>query len=213
MGGYKVARLDEIEGIDYRQDTRMQPVRHHLGITAFGTNAWRGEKVGDRIVPEHEEDEGNEELYVILRGRARFEVGGDTVDAPAGSLVFVAPETNRTAFAEEPDTAVLAVGATRSRAYEASGWEIWAPAHTLYEAGDYARAAEKGREIVESNPDYATPLYNLACCEALAGRTDEALVHLRGALELLPSLGDVAKEDTDLDPIRDEPRFRQLVPS
>ena len=37
---FKVAAVDEIEAIDYRQETRMRPVRHHLGITAFGTNAW-----------------------------------------------------------------------------------------------------------------------------------------------------------------------------
>src|SRR5262245_52709388 len=75
MSDYKVARLDEIEGFNYRQQTRMQPVRHHLGITAFGTNAWTAEKVGDRLFPEHAEDEGNEELYVVVRGRARFELG------------------------------------------------------------------------------------------------------------------------------------------
>ena len=79
---YKVARIEEIEDIDYRQDTHMRPVRHHLGVTAFGTNAWTVENVGDRLLPEHEEDEGSEELYVVLRGRARFEIGGEAVDAP-----------------------------------------------------------------------------------------------------------------------------------
>ena len=42
--------------------------------------------------PSGEEDPGNEELYVVLRGRARFEIDGETVDAPAGTLVFCAPE-------------------------------------------------------------------------------------------------------------------------
>jgi mannose-6-phosphate isomerase-like protein (cupin superfamily) len=138
MSDYRVARLDEIEALDNRQDTRMQPVRHHLGITAFGTNAWRAEKVGDRLFPEHEEDVGNEELYVVVRGRARFELGEDRVDAPAGTLVFVLPETSRTAFAEEAGTTVLAVGATRGEAYEPSGWELWAAASRLYEQGDYS---------------------------------------------------------------------------
>ena len=62
----------------------MRPVRHHLGITAFGTNAWTSTKEGDRLMPEHAEDEGVEELYVVLRGHARFEIDGDTVDAPQG---------------------------------------------------------------------------------------------------------------------------------
>ena len=98
---YRVATIDELQDIAYRQDTHMRPVRHHLGITAFGTNAWTAANEGDRLMPEHEEDEGIEELYVVLRGRARFEIDGETVDAPEGTLVFVPPETNRTAFAEE----------------------------------------------------------------------------------------------------------------
>jgi mannose-6-phosphate isomerase-like protein (cupin superfamily) len=211
MGEYRVARLDEIEQFDYRQGTRMQPVRHHLGITAFGTNAWSAEEVGDRLVPEHEEDEGKEELYVVLSGRARFELGEDTVDAPAGTLVYVSPETTRTAYAEEAGTAVLAVGATRGEAYEPSGWEVWAPARRLYEAGDYAGAVEKAREVVEANPQYSAPLYNLACCEALAGMTPNAVEHLRAAIERQGSFRQLAKEDADFDPIRDDPRFRELI--
>ena len=58
---------------------------------------------------------------------------------------------------------------------------------------------------------YATPLFNLACCEALAGRKEDAIGHLRVAFERRPSLRDVAKEDTDLDPLRDEPAFRELL--
>jgi tetratricopeptide (TPR) repeat protein len=211
MSDYRVARLDEIEAFDYRQDTRLQPVRHHLGITAFGTNAWRAEKSGDRLFPEHEEDAGIEELYVVVQGRARFELGENTVDAPAGTLVFVSPETTRTAFAEEAGTSVLAVGATRGEAYEPSGWEMWAPAQHLYEAGDYAGAAEKARELAAENPEYAALIYNLACCEALADMTEDAVGHLRAAIKLRPGLRDLAKDDTDLDAIRDEPAVRELL--
>jgi mannose-6-phosphate isomerase-like protein (cupin superfamily) len=107
---YRVATIDELQDIAYRQDTHMRPVRHHLGITAFGTNAWTAAAEGDRLMPEHREDEGTEELYVVLRGRARFEIDGAAVDAPVGTLVFVRPEGNRTAFAEEAGTTVLAVG-------------------------------------------------------------------------------------------------------
>jgi hypothetical protein len=41
----------------------MRPVRHHLGITSFGVNAWVAKSAGDRIINEHEEGPGsNEEL-------------------------------------------------------------------------------------------------------------------------------------------------------
>ena len=207
---YKVARIDEIDDIDYRQDTHMHPVRYHLGISAFGANAWTVENVGDRLMPEHEEDAGSEELYVVLRGRARFEIDGDTVDAAEGTLVFAPPQVNRTAFAEEAGTTVLAIGSTVGEAYEVRGWEVWAAFHPAYEAGDYEAVIDGARETLEAS-GYAVPLYNLACCEALAGRKEDAIGHLRVAFEGLPSLRDLAKEDTDLDPLRDEPAFRELV--
>src|SRR5262245_9489534 len=207
---YRVATVDELQDIAYRQDTHMRPVRHHLGITAFGTNAWTAAATGDRLMPEHEEDAGSEELYVVLRGRARFEIDGETVDAPQGTLLFVQPETSRTAFAEEAGTTVLAVGSKVGEAYEAGGWEVWAEFHPAYEAGDYEAVIEGSRETLEAS-GYATPLYNLACCEALAGRTDDAIAHLRTAFDLRPSMRDFAKEDSDFDPLRDEPAFRELV--
>jgi hypothetical protein len=207
---YRVANVDELQDIAYREDTHMRPVRHHLGITAFGTNAWTAASVGDRLVPVHTEDEGNEELYVVLCGRARFEIDGDTVDAPAGTLVFVRPEGNRTAFAEEAGTTVLAVGSTVGQPYGAGGWEVWAEFHSGYEAGDYDAVIDRSRETLEAS-GYATPLYNLACCESLAGRKEDAIGHLRVAFERRPSLRDLAKEDTDFDPLRDEPAFRELL--
>jgi tetratricopeptide (TPR) repeat protein len=212
MPDYRVARLDEIEELENR-DSKLLPVRHHLGITAFGVNAWVGRETGDRVINEHAEDQPDdpEELYVVLRGHARFEIGDDTVDAPAGTLVFVPPGPRRTAFAEEPGTTVLAVGASPGKAYEPHGWEIWAPFQSLYEAGDYEAAIERCRPVVEGNPQYGAPLYNLACCEALAGRAQDAVEHLRVALERSPSLRDLAREDTDLDAIREEPGFRELI--
>lgn len=207
---YEVATVDEIEGIDYREDTYMRPVRAHFGITAFGTNAWRGENVGDRLVPSHTEDPGSQELYVVLRGRARFEIDGETVDAPAGTLVYCAPEADRTAFAEEAGTAVLAVGSTVGEPYHGGGWEHWSKYHALYEAGEYETVIEQGRAELEAAGS-AAPLYNLACCEALAGRTDDAIGHLGSAVELRPQLRDLLAEDTDLDSLRGDPAFQALL--
>jgi mannose-6-phosphate isomerase-like protein (cupin superfamily) len=207
---YRMTTVDELQDIAYRQDTHMRPVRHHLGITAFGTNAWTAADVGDRLMPEHEEDEGSEELYLVLRGRARFEIDGENVDAPQGMLLFVEPGTNRTAFAEEAGTTVLAVGSTVGQSYYVSGWEAWAEFYPLYEAGDYEAVIDRARETVEAG-GYSTPLYNLACCEALAGRNEDAIAHLRLAVARQPSLRELAKDDADFDALRDEPAFRELV--
>ena len=210
MSGYSVARLDEIDEIS---DGRcpLRPVRQHFGITSFGINAWTGREAGDRIINEHDEADEHEELYLVQQGRAVFEVGGERLDAPAGTFVSVAPGVTRTAFAEEPGTTIVAVGGQPGEAYQSSGWEIWAPLRQLYEAGEYAAVADRARELTDSQPQYAVPLYNLACCESLAGRTDDALEHLRQAIELMDGMRSYAKGDSDLDPIREEPAFRELV--
>ena len=211
MAEYEIAHLDEIDEItDGREPWR--PIRHHFGITSFGINAWSGRETGDRIINEHAEaDDGNEELYFVTSGRAVFELNGERRDAPAGTFVYVRPGATRTAFAEEPGTTILAVGGVPGKAYETDGWEIWAPLRPLYEAGDYAAVVAQGRAVIEANPQYAAPMYNLACCEALSGRTADAIEHLRQALERQERLRELAKDDSDLDPIRDEPAFRKLV--
>jgi tetratricopeptide (TPR) repeat protein len=210
MSGYAVAHLDEIDEIsDGRCLSR--PVRHHFGITSFGVNTWTGRESGDRIINEHDEADENEELYLVQYGRARFELDGEQVDAPAGTFVFARPGVERTAFAEEPGTTIIAVGGTPGQTYEPDGWEVWQPLRPLYEAGEYAEASDRGRELIEARPEYAGVLYNVACCESLAGRKADAIEHLRLAIDRSERFRSFAAEDSDFDPIRDEPAFKELV--
>jgi hypothetical protein len=215
MNGYAIAHLDEIDELsDGRCPWR--PVRHHFGITSFGINAWSAREAGERIINEHDEsqpDDRSEELYLVTQGHAVFELDGERREAPVGTFVFVEPEVTRTAFAAEPGTTIVAVGGVPGKAYEANGWEVWAPFRALYEAGEYAAVADRARELTASGPQYAVPLYNLACCESLAGRTDDALEHLRQAIELMEGMRSYARGDSDFDPIRGEPAFDELVGS
>jgi tetratricopeptide (TPR) repeat protein len=207
-----VARLDEIEEMgDGRCPWR--PVRFHLGIQAFGINSWTARDAGDRLINEHDEagDTGDEELYVVLNGHATFEVGDDKVDAPEGTLVFVPTNTRRTAFAEEAGTTLLAIGAPPGQPYTAFGWELWAPALPYYQSGDYEKAIEVMGPIVDEHPEYPGLFFNLACLESLAGRPDDAIAHLGTAIESSPGFKEMAKSDTDFDPIRADPRFEALV--
>ena len=213
---YEIARLDEIEEItDGRCPWR--PVRHHFGISSFGVNVWTAPAAGDRIINEHDEAGEHEELYLVLGGRAAFELDGERLDAPTGTFVFVEPGVKRTAFAEEAGTSILALGGMPGKAYEASGFEIWAPIAPLYHAGQYAEAADRFREVIEAHPEYAQPLYNLACCESLAGRPADAIEHLRQAIERSEARSDDlrewARDDSDFDAIRDLPEFKELVVS
>ncbi len=211
MSEYAVAHLEEIGEItDARCPWR--PVRHHFGITSFGVNTWTGRKAGDRVINEHDEEGEDEELYFVQSGRARFELDGERVDAPAGTFVFARPSVKRTAFAEEPETTILAVGATPGQAYEPLGWELWAPFGRLYQEGRYAEAADQAREVASAHPEYPGLLYNVACCESLAGRKADAIEHLRLAIERSDSVRSYLAGDSDLDPLRDEPEFQALLP-
>lgn len=210
MSDYAVTRLEDIEEIsDGRCPWR--PVRHQLGITSFGVNAWTGRDAGDRIINEHDETDEDEELYLVHQGRATFELDGERVDAPAGTLVFARPGVTRTAFAAEPGTTIIALGGMPGKAYEPSGWDVWAPLRPLYEAGDYAAAADRAREIMGAAAQYPAVLYNIACCESLAGRKADAIEHLRLAIDGSERFRSLAEDDSDLDPIRDEPAFKELV--
>jgi hypothetical protein len=211
MSGYVVAHLDEIDEVN---DGRcpLRPVRHHLGITAFAVNAWTARAAGDRIINEHDEsDDGQEELYLVMQGHAVFDLDGERVDAPAGTFLFARPGVKRTAFAEEPETTIIALGGTPGEVYEPHGWELWGPLNALYEAGDYAEVADRGRALVEAHPQYPALFYNVACCESLAGRTTDALDHLRRSIVMSERFRAYAKDDSDFDPIRDEPVFKELV--
>jgi mannose-6-phosphate isomerase-like protein (cupin superfamily) len=212
MTGYAVAQLDEIEEMD---DGRClyRPVRHHFGITGFGATAWTARATGDRIINEHDEADGgsDEELYLVMRGHAVFELDGERVDAPTGTLVFAPPGVKRTAFAETPGTTIIALGGTPGKAHEPNGWELWAPLRSQYEAGEHAEVADRLRQVVADHPQYGLLFYNLACLESLTGRTTDAIDHLRQAIELSEQFRDYAKGDSDLDSIRDDAAFKQLV--
>ena len=210
MSDYAFARLQDIdETSDGREPWR--PVRHHFGITSFGINAWTGREAGDRIINEHDEEGEDEELYFVHSGRARFELDGESLQAPAGSFVFARPGVMRTAFAEEPGTTLLVVGGTPGQVYTPTGWELWAPVSVLYREGRYDEAADRGQELAAAHPEYPALLYNVASCESLAGRKADAIEHLRLAIEASERTRAYLAEDPDLDPLREEPGFRALL--
>ena len=87
----------------------------------------------------------------------------------------------------------------------------WDSAQPLYDAGKYAEAADKGRELIEDWPDQGFLYYNVACCESVAGQTDGAIEHLRRAIEMWEGCREMAGQDSDFDAIRDEPAFQELM--
>jgi Cupin domain len=122
---YGIARIDDLESfsIPNQQGLTWRPVRRHFGISSFGVNAYTATEAGQRLVEEHREKDGHDELYVVLSGRATFKLEGEEHDALAGTLIHCPPGTLREAFAAEPGTTVLGIGAQPGVVFEPSGWE------------------------------------------------------------------------------------------
>jgi hypothetical protein len=211
MADYAIARLDEIDTLaDWQYHYR--PLRHHFGITSFGVTAWVGAAAGDPIINEY--DEGSqpaEELFVVMSGRAIFQLEDEEVEAPPGTLVYASEGTRRTAVAAEPATTILAFDGAPGKAYDATGWELWAPLRPLYDRGEHVELTARLEDLIAANPQYPMLVYNLACSESLSGHTAEAIEHLRRAAGASEKLRADARQDSDFDPIRDEPSFKEVI--
>lgn len=214
---YEVARLEELDRIPVGEHGLLwRPVRRRLGIEAFGVNAYTAEEAGQEVVEHHDETGTgagkHEELYVVVRGRATFTLDDEKIAAPSGTFVFVRDRAvRRGAYAEEPGTTVLALGGKPGEVFQVSPWEYYFAAIPAFKDKDYARGAEIVREGLERYPDNPNVLYTLACFESLAGDSDSALDHLRQAAAREPRVANWAKDDSDLDPIREDPRFESAV--
>jgi tetratricopeptide (TPR) repeat protein len=184
---------------------RWKPIRRTLGIEAFGMNAYTAENVGDDVVERHSETTlGHEEAYVVLAGRATFELDDELLDAPAGTVVFLRdPGVRRYATAAEPGTTVLAIGGKPREAYTPSAWEWYFEAERFRDPLDPEAALRLMDEANERFPDHVGVVYSTACWQALAGQTDEAWQTLQRALELDPKVREWAAADDDLVSLRD----------
>jgi quercetin dioxygenase-like cupin family protein len=209
VSAYEVAHLDDLERFPVDEEGRdWRPVRRRLGIEAFGVNAYTAANAGDRVVEEHREAQnGHEELYFVVSGRATFTLEDEKHDVPAGTFVFARPGTKRGAVAAEAGTTVLAMGARPGVPHEVSGWEGIFVAFGHLRNGDEAKAREAMEAAIAERPDAWQGYYNSACLESLTKNKDAAIAQLRRAIELEPEARAYAKDDSDFDWIRDDPEF------
>jgi tetratricopeptide (TPR) repeat protein len=206
--GFEVVRVEELDAIPVA-GVVWHPVRRRLGIRAFGMNAYTAEAVGKQIVEEHDEASlGHEEVYVVVRGTVTFTIDGETFDAEAPTIVFIRePSLRRVGVAKTEDALVLAVGNAPGKAYEPSVWEAIFSVAPLLDAGRFDEAIERLGGDLGEHPGDGALLYNLACAEARAGRTDDAIAHLREAIAAHARFAERARDDPDFDAIREEPGF------
>jgi tetratricopeptide (TPR) repeat protein len=215
QNGARVVRVSKADAIAVAGG-HYQPIRRQLDVRGFGINAYFASSAGDQLIEPHDEtgsgSGGHAELYLVLSGRARFVVGTSEIDAPEGTIVYLPdPETRRGAHAVVDGTSAVVVGCPADRELPISPFEFWFVAEAPYKEGDYDRAIEIVTEGLEHWPEHATMLYQLSCYHALAGRSEEAIGYFEHAVARSPDLAELAGGDSDLDSIRDDPRFKELV--
>lgn len=211
---YGSVHLDELERLPGPDTLTWSPVRAHFGIRAFGTNAYTADKEGDDVVEPHTEnpDLAHEELYFVARGRARFTLDGEQIDAPAGTYVFVRdPLVHRHAVAEEPGTTVLSFGGPAT--FEPSAWEWKFRAWGALERGEVTQARTAVDEGLAVHPDNAGMYLALGAVRLAEGDRTGAIEALERAVQLDPQARDELREDEDGDwvALADDPAFQALV--
>jgi hypothetical protein len=209
---HRVVRLDEVEEIPVEGgELRWRPLRRTLGVRAFGMNAYAAES-GAHVIDEVSSSGsgGHEEVYLVVAGAARFTVGGESFDVPAGAMVFLPdPAVRRGAVAAQDGTIVVAVGGEPGKAYEISPWEFYFAAEGPAQRGDYAGAVEIVREALPEHDGNPRIHYSLACFLARDGRLDEAMAQLERALasDEREQIVGWAVGDEDLAPLRERDGF------
>jgi quercetin dioxygenase-like cupin family protein len=211
--GYVVLSVDELDRYQQSDESAvLLPLRRRVGFEPFGVNAWTASGPGAHVIGRHAERGGDEELYVVLRGRAAFTVGAETVDAGPGTLIHVPPNTVREAIALEPETVVLAMGAKAGEAWRSDGGDEFEIAFSLLRDGREAEARALVEETVARNPAAWQGYYNAACFEARAGHAAAALGFLQRAVDMNRSeVVRYATGDDDFAQLREHPRFSEIL--
>lgn len=116
MSGYAVKRIDDMEGI---YGGAFKRARAELGISSFGMQVIDMPPNADQY-PEHDHSEdGQEEVYVVLRGSGEVEIDGERHPLETDTLVRVTSGTKRKLRTQDEGMRVLAIGGCPGRAYEA----------------------------------------------------------------------------------------------
>ena len=123
---WSAVEVDEVESIDWRRmGINWRPVRQMLGVDFVGMAAFTVHETGEVVIEPHREVDdgrGQQEVYIVIRGRARFTIDGQQITAVPGTLIRVDPQAHREAVALDSGTAVLALGGESVFEPSASEW-------------------------------------------------------------------------------------------
>ena len=190
--GWEAVHVDDLDAIPVAEGVVWHPLRRRLGIRAFGTNVYTSEGVGQHIVEDHDElgsgAGGHEEMYVVLRGRAKFTIDGEDARRPGGHDRLhprPGPEARRVR-ARRRARSCWRSAASRAAPTRSRRGSTTSPRSRCCEAERWDEAIAVLEAGLREHPSNASLLYNLACAESQAGRTVEALTHLQEAIRRNP---------------------------
>lgn len=203
--GWAAIGIDDVEAVPWRgTELVWRPVRAALGARVVGISAYTADAAGQEIVEDHVEDadgRGHEEVYVVVRGSARFLLDGAPLDAPAGTFVRVASHVRRSATAVDVPAAVVVVGGDPD--YEPAASE-WIERARPWFRNDPARARALLDELAEAQPESAAGPLGEALFAAARGDEDEARAQLAEAVRRAPAARDYARSEPTLRPLLDD---------
>ena len=116
MPGYTAKRIDDMEAVFYGAYKR---ARAELGVEGFGLNVIDMPPNADRY-PEHDHThDGQEEVYVALRGSGEIEIEGERHRIDPEVMVRVGPGVSRKVWTGDDPLRLLIIGGVPGAAYEA----------------------------------------------------------------------------------------------
>jgi hypothetical protein len=116
MAEYAVKRIDEMEAIYAGAFKR---ARAELGVESFGLQVIDMPANADQY-PEHDHaGDGQEEVYLALRGAGEVEIEGTRYPLDPETMVRVSAGTKRKIWPGEDGVRLLAIGGCPGKAYEA----------------------------------------------------------------------------------------------
>jgi len=116
MGDYAVKRIDDMEAV-YRG--AFKRARAELGVESFGLQVLDFPPKADRY-PEHDHSkDGQEEVYIVLRGSGEVEIDGERHPLDVDTMVRVSSGTSRKLRTTDEGMRVLAIGGCPGKVYEA----------------------------------------------------------------------------------------------
>lgn len=113
--GYNVKAIDEMAAL---HGGAVKLAGAELGVESFGIQVLDFPAGFDHY-PEHDHSkDGQEEVYIMLRGSAEFEIDGERVEVEPGRMLWVGAESRRKLLPAAQDVRILALGCTPGKSYE-----------------------------------------------------------------------------------------------